>query len=76
MDAHPSESAEGSISERGVWWPNCLGTAMVSVGEEEELKHDLNELCKYVHKLFGYCEGARRATDLVVLDIGRLRKTV
>ena len=43
---------------------------------EEELKHDLNELCKYVHKLFGYCEGARRATDLVVLDIGRLRKTV
>ena len=25
---------------------------------KEELKHDLNELCIYVHMLFGYCEGA------------------
>ena len=37
--------------------------------EEEELKHDLNELCIYVHKLFDYCEGAWRATDLVVLTL-------
>ena len=51
-------------------------TSIAKTHGEEELKHDLNELCKYVHKLFGYCEGARRATDLVVLDIGRLRKTV
>ena len=29
---------------------------------EEELKHDLNEL-------FGYCEGAWRDTDLVVLTL-------
>ena len=33
------------------------------------MKHDLNELCIYVHKLFGYCEGAWRATDLVVLTL-------
>ena len=31
VDAHLSESAEESISERDVWWPNCLDTAMVSV---------------------------------------------
>ena len=33
------------------------------------MKHDLNELCIYVHKLFGYCEEAWRATDLVVLTL-------
>ena len=33
------------------------------------MKHDLNELCLYVHQLFGYCEGACRATDLVVLTL-------
>ena len=35
--------------------------------EIESLKHDLNELCIYVHKLFG--EGAWRATELVVLTV-------
>ena len=39
------------------------------VSREEELKHDPNELCTYVHKLFGYFEGAWRATDLVVLTL-------
>ena len=34
---------------------------------EEELKHDLNELCIYVHKLIWFCEVVWRATDLVVL---------
>jgi len=30
VDAHPSESVEEFVSERDVWWPNCLDTAMVS----------------------------------------------
>ena len=42
---------------------------------KEELKHDLNELCIYVHKLFGYCEGAWRATDLVVLTLWTILAT-
>ena len=33
----------------------------------EELKHDLNELYIYVHKLIWFCEVVWRATDLVVL---------
>ena len=48
---------------------SILEKVLLSIYLEEELKHDLNELCIYVHKLFGYCEGAWRATDLVVLTL-------
>ena len=43
VDAHRSESAKECSSERDLWWPHCLDTAMISVKDFESTRIRIND---------------------------------